>query len=80
LGAMVFFLILFSFLIFSFLEVTNEAAGQEHLILNTGAIPPLSSNNQKGFLDLISKEALGRLGIEVTTVRVPAERALLNAN
>jgi polar amino acid transport system substrate-binding protein len=48
--------------------------------LNTTTYPPLSTPEQQGFLDRIVKEALARLGITMKTVRLPAERALIDAN
>lgn len=56
------------------------AAQVTQLELNTTTRPPLSTEDQTGFIDRVAKEALARLGIELITIRLPAERALLDAN
>lgn len=50
------------------------------LTLNSTTKEPLSTASQDGFLDLIAKEALGRLGVKLKTTVLPAERALIDAN
>jgi len=50
------------------------------IVLNVAGKPPLNNQEQNGFIDLIAREAFKRLDITLETVRLPAERALLNAN
>jgi len=50
------------------------------LILNSAAEPPLSTNSLDGFIDLLVKEALSRINLQLHTVRLPAERALRDSN
>lgn len=57
------------------------AASQTRLTLSTGAQPPYTpSPGQEGFLNALLGEVFRRLGIEALVQRVPAERALINAN
>lgn len=58
----------------------NQAQVREDLVLNTFAISPLSNASQTGMADLIIIEAFRRLGINITIIHLPAERALINAN
>jgi polar amino acid transport system substrate-binding protein len=56
-------------------------ATRRSLILATGALPPLTSApGHTGFLDALAREAFGRLDVDATVVRLPVERALINAN
>jgi polar amino acid transport system substrate-binding protein len=55
-------------------------AGQKTLVLNTTGLPPLNTRDQRGFLDRVTAEAFSRLGIRLKTVRLPAERGLMNSN
>lgn len=71
--------ILSTILLIAFL-ILAPAVKAEKLVLNTGAIPPLHYENQTGFLDVVYKEAFGRLGIEVILLNTPAERAIHNAD
>ena len=50
------------------------------IILNATGSPPLHTAEQTGFMDLISTEAFRRIGIQLKTVQLPAERGLKNAN
>jgi polar amino acid transport system substrate-binding protein len=50
------------------------------LTLNTAHYPPRSTPDNKGFEDLIIKEATRRLGRDVRIVHAPSERCLVNAN
>jgi polar amino acid transport system substrate-binding protein len=51
------------------------------LTLATGALPPLTSApGQSGFLDALAQEVFGRIGFDATVVRLPVERALINAD
>lgn len=62
------------------LSICEAAPAQKKLILNTAFTTPLSNDAQSGFADVIVGEAMRRIGIELETVRLPAERALINAN
>lgn len=55
-------------------------AGQKTLVINTTGLPPLNTPDLRGFLDRVAAEAFSRLGIRLKTVRLPAERGLLNSN
>lgn len=50
------------------------------LLLNTTGHPPLNTNTQNGFMDDVATEAFRRIGIELRTTKLPAERGLKNAN
>ena len=54
------------------------AAYAQPLILTTGDVLPRSSPDGKGFVDLILKEALGRLKLDYRIEKMPSERALAN--
>jgi len=62
------------------LAVPGPLLAQETLVLNTAFTSPLSNDEQAGFVDVVVKEALRRIGFGLETVRLPAERALINAN
>jgi polar amino acid transport system substrate-binding protein len=56
-------------------------AGRPGLTMATGALPPLTSSpGSVGFLDALAREVFARQGIDATVVRLPVERALMNAN
>ena len=56
-------------------------AARPTLTLATGALPPLTGETgQPGFLDELLRQAFDRIGIDATVIRVPTERALVNAN
>lgn len=57
-----------------------HSLSQNTFIINTGFSSPISNESQTGFGDLVLTEAFRRLGYKVETVRMPAERALINAN
>ena len=59
---------------------SSQANDSYTLTLNTAAEPPLSTEFQNGFIDLVVKEALTRIGMTLHTVRLPAERALQDSN
>lgn len=63
--------------IFSTFSAISQA---KRLVLNTTGQPPLNTKEQTGFLDRVAIEAFSRIGLEVTTIRIPAERGLLNVN
>ncbi len=65
-------------LLLLFLSIEVQAAAP--LAINTTGEPPLSNADRTGFHDLLTIEAFSRLGIEITIPRLPAERALINAD
>jgi len=56
------------------------AVAQKNIVLNSTFSYPVSTDSQSGFADLVLAEAFRRIGYQLETVRVPAERALINAN
>jgi len=50
------------------------------ITLNAAATDPLSKPDLTGFIDTIVSEAFQRIGIKLSTVSLPAERALKNSN
>jgi len=50
------------------------------IMLNVTGQPPLNSDDQMGFMDEVAKQAFRRIGIQLKTIRLPAERGLVNAN
>jgi len=50
------------------------------LRLNDTNEPPLTTAQHDGFLDIIATETFARVGIKLKLIKLPAERALLNAN
>ncbi len=62
------------------LAVVTAHAAPRVLVLNTTGLPPINTPDQRGFLDLVVGEALSRMGMRLRTVRLPAERGLMNAN
>lgn len=50
------------------------------LIINTTGKPPLNTPQRSGFMDLVTAEALRRIGYQLQTVQLPAERGLANSN
>jgi len=59
---------------------THPVLSQQTIVLNTAFGPPVSNELQTGFADQIVTEAFKRIGYQLETVRMPAERALINAN
>jgi polar amino acid transport system substrate-binding protein len=56
------------------------AAEPRVLVLNDTNEPPYTTPDQRGFLDVIATEAFRRAGATLKLVKLPPERALLNAN
>lgn len=56
------------------------AAERPVLVLNDTNEPPYTTPDRTGFLDVIAGEAFRRAGFELRLVKLPAERALINAN
>jgi polar amino acid transport system substrate-binding protein len=50
------------------------------LILNDTNDAPYTTADQKGFVDIIMGEVFRRAGLELKLIKLPAERALLNAD
>jgi polar amino acid transport system substrate-binding protein len=50
------------------------------LVINTTGKPPLNTPQRTGFMDLVTAEALRRIGYQMETVQLPAERGLTNSN
>ena len=59
---------------------TVIAAENKIIELNTPGTAPLNTSQLTGFIDLIAKEALSRIGITLKTVHLPAERGLMDSN
>ncbi|KVW96845.1 hypothetical protein ABW22_07650 [Thiobacillus denitrificans] len=57
-----------------------RAAALPVLVLNDTNAPPFTAPDQSGFLDAVAGEAFRRAGVELKLVKLPAERALHNAN
>lgn len=74
------YLILKSFITILFVGFSHAALSQQTIVLNTAFAPPVSNNSQTGFADQVLREAFRRIGYQLVTVRMPAERALINAN
>ena len=56
-------------------------AARPQLTLATGTVPPLASRpGQTGFLEALAVEVFNRIGYDVALLKLPFERALLNAN
>lgn len=55
-------------------------AHTQAIVLNTANDPPNSTDDQAGICDRIMSEAFRRMGIPLKIVRLPSERALINAN
>lgn len=69
-----------SFITLFFILLSHPALSQQTIVLNTAFGPPVSNASQTGFGDQVMAEAFGRIGYKVETVRLPAERALINAD
>lgn len=56
-------------------------AARPRLTLATGTLPPLASRpGQSGFLEALALEVFDRVGYDITLLKLPFERALINAN
>lgn len=55
-------------------------AFSQTIVLNTANDPPNSTEDHTGICDRIMTEAFRRMGINLKIVRLPSERALINAN
>lgn len=50
------------------------------LVLNDANEPPFTTQDGRGFLDAVAGEAFRRAGVKLRLIKLPAERALVNAN
>jgi polar amino acid transport system substrate-binding protein len=50
------------------------------LVLNDTNDPPYTTPDHRGFLDVIAGEAFRRAGVELRLIKLPPERALIDAN
>lgn len=57
-----------------------RAAELPLLVLNDTNEPPYTTADGTGFLDIVAGEAFRRAGVRLQLVKLPAERALMNAN
>ncbi len=73
-------LIIKFFIVLLFISFSHSALSQQTIVLNTAFGSPVSNESQTGFADLAVAEAFRRIGYQLETVRLPAERALINAN
>lgn len=66
----------------AWLVLTSTAciAGTPVLILNDTNEPPFTTADGNGFIDVVAREAFRRAGVQLTLVKLPAERGLINAN
>jgi polar amino acid transport system substrate-binding protein len=59
----------------------TAAAAEQRLRMVSGLSPPLATDGLRpGFLESVAAEAFRRLGRQIETAALPAERALLNVN
>ncbi len=72
--------ILFTITGWALICIPATLAAEKVLILDSSVIEPLSNNRQTGFVDSILRKALNRIGYNLKSVKLPAERALINAN
>ncbi len=63
-----------------FLGVAHTALAETLFKINTSIKPPMSTQEQTGFFDVLVKELFTRLNIPAEIVRLPAERALVRVN
>jgi len=65
----------------AFLAPGLVLAARPRLTLATGTLPPLASRpGQVGFLEALAVEVFNRIGYDVALLKLPFERALINAN
>ena len=73
---LVYILILLSFFIFS----QTKTYAQNSLVFNVTGQPPLNTTKHDGFMDVVTREALRRIGYKLIINRQPAERGLRSVN
>ncbi len=69
-----------SFVILLSIFFSHSTLSQQTIVLNTAFGSPVSNESQTGFADQVVAEAFKRIGYQLETVRLPAERALINAD
>lgn len=57
-----------------------HAADIPTLVLNDANSAPFTTENRTGLVDIVATEAFRRAGLKLKLIRLPAERALINAN
>jgi polar amino acid transport system substrate-binding protein len=67
-------------LLSTFVQAQETLSESKMIYLNTAFSAPVSNNAQTGFGDRVLAEAFKRIGYTLETQRLPAERALINAN
>jgi len=71
----------FRFILTALLFLLSPASfAEQTIVINTAFRNPISNDTQTGFADKVLGEAFRRMGYKLETVRLPAERALINAN
>ncbi|HFE37685.1 MAG TPA: transporter substrate-binding domain-containing protein [Gammaproteobacteria bacterium] len=68
------------FLFFFAFLVTCPSFSQETIVLTAAGSTAITNDEQTGFADLVVGEAFKRIGYQLETIHLPAERALINAN
>ncbi len=63
-----------------FLALSVNINARQVIVLNTANDSPNSTKDYKGINDLVLKEAFRRIGYDLKIIRLPSERALINAN
>jgi len=63
-----------------FFSSMSTFSQQTTIVLNSAFNNPISNETQTGFGDKVLSEAFKRMGYKLETSRLPAERALINAN
>lgn len=58
----------------------TQAADEPTLVLNDANSAPFTNEAGTGLVDVVAREAFRRAGLHLKLIRLPAERALLNAN
>lgn len=67
-------------LMFGLVCLSASAAELPELVLNDANSAPFTTEAGNGLVDIVAKEAFRRAGLRLKLVRLPAERALINAN
>jgi len=61
--------------------ISNPVFSDNTLVISNGATrPPMHTENFDGFIDLVLKEALHRIGYKLDSRGLPNERSLINTN
>ena len=66
--------------LFWFCALFSASTFSQTIVLGTAFGAPVSNETQTGFGDVVLAEAFRRIGFEFESLRLPAERALINAN